>query len=250
MPGAQESGQDFLEPEWISEIKKRPPVREGRSKRVWRIDNDLCLVELKPTLRSFTFAREETVPGTDVLRMSFFAYACGVLSRVGIQHAFRYRIDERSYASRFCEEPPVEVIVKNYAVGSTQVLYPGLFESGMKFSFPVVKFDFRAEPQDLPLPDDYLRELGLPAGAFRETALQVNRALASALPQFNIIDFCLIYGRASDGSWLITSELSPDSMRIRNAAGDSYDKDLFRHGEPEDLLRSRWQELVERIGEA
>ena len=142
---------------------------------------------------------------------------------------------------------PIEVILKNYAIGSTLTLYPGLFAPRTKFSKPIVKFDFRIDPQDLPLPDDYVRELGLPVDWFRETAHKVNEILIAALPSFAIIDFCLIFGRDCTGEWRITSELSPDSMRIQNASGESFDKDLFRRGENTELLSSRWRLLSDEL---
>lgn len=230
----------------LSRLKRTQPEREGHSKKLWRIDASTYAVELKPTLRSYTFAREAVLRGTEVIRLDFFERSCHLFQQAGLSHAFISRLDERTYASRVCKEPPIEVILKNAAVGSTQTLYPGLFPTGTRFSAPVVKFDFRRDPQDLPLPDDYLRELGLPAADFRKVAITVNDVLRRALPDYLIVDFCLVFGLDDQGQWRITSEVSPDSMRLTNLSGDSFDKDLFRTGAT-DLIQTRWRTVADAL---
>lgn len=231
----------------LQAIKATLPIREGRSKKIWQNTNDTCIIELKPTLHSFTFNRDAVIDGTERLRLDFFELICGFLKLNGINHSFVNRIDERTYLSRYCTEPPIEVIVKNYATGSTTTLYPSLFPELHKFNQPVVKFDFRKDPQDIPIPEDYLRELALPSRLFRKTALEVNNVISSRLPQFSVVDFCLIFGQTSNGEWVITSEISPDSMRIRDIDNNSYDKDLFRRGDSDTIIFNRWQTLINTL---
>ena len=106
----------------------RPPDVEGRSKRIWLLDGDRCVVELIPSLRSFTFDRDEMMPDTGPLRLDFYERAAAMLDRDGIRTAFVRRLGPTRYLARYLAAPPFEVIVKNRAVGSTVMKYPGLFE--------------------------------------------------------------------------------------------------------------------------
>ncbi|MCL6450400.1 MAG: SDR family NAD(P)-dependent oxidoreductase [Acetobacteraceae bacterium] len=60
-----------------------PLLVEGRSKRVYRLDAERCLVELLPTLSSFSSQRHEVVQGTAELRLDFFELAAERLEPEG-----------------------------------------------------------------------------------------------------------------------------------------------------------------------
>jgi len=217
---------------------------------VYRVDERLCVVRLLPTLSSFTFGRHETVEGTAELRLDFFEAAAAQLEGAGIPCAFRERIDPTTYLADFCEYLPFETIVKNVATGSTLRKYPGLFAEWHPFDPPVVKFDFRTDPEDQPLPDDYVRALGHDPAEQKRLALEVNAVLRDWLAPLRVLDFCLIFGIDGHGRYVVASEVSPDAMRIRDSEDRSFDKDLFRHGaDTHELLRT-WGELVARAAPA
>ena len=117
----------------------RPPDVAGRSKRLWHLPDAYCVVELIPSLRSFTHTREALVEDTDVLRMDFYELAARVLRERGVRTAFVRRLSATAYLAQYHPAPPFEVVVKNRAVGSTQVKYPGLFPDGVRLPRPVVK---------------------------------------------------------------------------------------------------------------
>ena len=223
------------------------PVHRGRSKTVYDLGDGYCLVRLVPSLHSFTYRREALVPGTDRLRLAFFAKAAARLKEAGVPCAFVETVDDTSYISRYCPTPPFEVIVKNVANGSTVRKYPGLFPPGHVFGGPVVKFDYRVDPEDQPIAEDYLREYGLDPVPMRQIALRTNEVLRDWLAPRTLWDFCIILGEDGDGGYTIASEVSPDGMRLKDVDGSALDKDLFRTGrEPAEIL-AVWTRLVDSL---
>jgi len=231
----------------VAEITSRPPDVSGRSKRVWRHGGDRCVVQLIPTLSSFTYQREAVMPGTERLRLDFYERCAGRMRAAGVATTFLGRLGPATYLADFVAAPPFEVIVKNVAQGSTTRKYPGLFPEGHRFQRPVVKFDYRIDPEDQPIAEDYVRELGCDPAAMKALALSANDLLRQWLQPFDLLDVCFVMGVATDGRFTINSEISPDCMRLKSADGSSLDKDLFRHGAREDEILRVWSRLVEGL---
>lgn len=228
----------------IEAILAKQPLIIGRSKEVYDIDGAHCLVRLIPSLTSYTYQRHEMVEGTEILRLDFFEMAVVNLKRAGVDTAFVKRVARDMYIAEFCQSMPFEVIVKNVAGGSTLIKYPGLFDTGYRFRQPVIKFDYRTDPEDQPIGEDYVREAGYDAAFLKSVALKVNDVLAAWLRPRNLIDFCLIFGIDSSGGYKIVSEISPDAMRLRSERGRPLDKDLFRQGASHEEILSVWSDLA------
>ncbi|MFD5563324.1 MULTISPECIES: phosphoribosylaminoimidazolesuccinocarboxamide synthase [Kitasatospora] len=226
--------------------EQREPDIQGRSKRLWLLPDGLCMVEMIPSLRSFTYSRDELVEETGPLRLDFYERAAARLEKAGIRTAFVRRLGPVSYLAEYHPAPPFEVIVKNRAVGSTLVKYPGLFEEYEPLPRPVVKFDYRVDPEDQPIGEDYLRALDLPVDEFRRLALGVNASLIEWLDSVQVWDFCVIFG-LDGGQPVLISEISPDCMRLRHADGSSLDKDLFRRGASAEEITTAWRRLLDEL---
>lgn len=233
-----------------SEMTLRDPDLVGRSKKVWLLDSGTCLVEMIPSLRSFTYDRNELIDGTAELRLDFFEYVSGKLADEGVHTVFRERTGPLSYLADYRPASPFEVIVKNRATGSTTRKYPGLFTEGQQLDRPVVKFDYRTEPEDQPIGEDYLRLLGIDVDAYHDLAQRCNAVLRKLLEPLDLWDFCLIIAPDDNRGVVINSEISPDCMRLRSAAGECYDKDLFRQGATGEEIIKRWTELMRIITHA
>ncbi|MGW0364609.1 phosphoribosylaminoimidazolesuccinocarboxamide synthase [Streptomyces sp. NPDC002990] len=231
----------------VTDVMSRTPDVSGRSKKVWLVDEDTCLVELIPSLSSFTFNRNELIDGTAELRLDFFEHVSGRLAAEGVHTVFRERTGPLTYLADYRPSTPFEVIVKNRATGSTIRKYPGLFTEGQVLDRPVVKFDYRTDPEDQPIGEDYLRLLGLDVDAYRAAAQHCNTVLRGLLEPLELWDFCLIIAPDAERGLVINSEISPDCMRLRSAAGECYDKDLFRQGLSGDEIIKRWTELMRII---
>ncbi|WP_372633640.1 phosphoribosylaminoimidazolesuccinocarboxamide synthase [Fodinibius sp.] len=231
----------------IDRVISDSPIMEGRSKRIYEYKDNLLLVELIPSLTSYTYDRHELVEGTDALRLDFYEKAVDVLKKEDIKTAFVERVDSRRYIARHCTNPPFEVIVKNFAIGSTLKFYPGLFKKNAEFDRPIVKFDYRTNPEDQPIAADYIREYGEDPEALKTIALSVNEALKKWMSDLVLVDFCLIFGKDPSGEYVITSEISPDGMRLKSESGRSLDKDLFRKGASHKDIRTEWKRLLNLI---
>nr|AVW82907.1 SAICAR synthetase [Nocardia interforma ATCC 21072] len=228
-------------------VDEREADITGRSKRIWLVRDDLCVVKLIPSLRSFTYDRDELVDETGPLRLDFYEKAAARLSAAGVECAFRTRLGPDSYLADYRPPPPFEVIVKNVATGSTTRKYPGLFQEGEPLPRPVVKFDFRVDPEDQPIGEDYLRVLDLPVEEMRSQALIVNDVLRKWLDPLVLWDFCVIFGFSADGRISLISEVSQDCMRLRHPDGSSLDKDLFRTGASTDELIAGWKRAFDEL---
>ena len=227
-------------------VRDREPDVTGRSKQLWLLPDGQCMVRLIPSLRSFTYDRDELVDGTAPLRLDFYERAAEKMRAAGVPCAFRERVGSDSYLADYHPAPPFEVIVKNVANGSTTRKYPGLFPDGEPLPRPVVKFDYRTEPEDQPIGEDYLRVLGLPVEQMRAYALAVNDVLRSWLDPLQVWDFCVIFGVGEDGLSLI-SEVSQDCMRLRDVDGAPVDKDLFRQGASAEEIVARGREVLNEL---
>jgi phosphoribosylaminoimidazole-succinocarboxamide synthase len=229
------------------EAAERGPDIEGRSKRIWLVGDDRCVVELIPSLRSFTHDRDELVEDTGPLRLDFYERAAARLATDAVRTAFVRRLAPTRYLAEYHAAQPFEVIVKNRAVGSTLVKYPGLFEPEQPLPRPVVKFDYRVDPEDQPIGEDYLRVLGVPVDDLRRLALTVNTSLRAWLDPIEVWDFCLICGLDPAGEPVLISEISPDCMRLRHPDGSSLDKDVFRRGGTPQEITAAWRRLLDEL---
>jgi len=231
----------------LTAVLSSNPVVVGHSKVLYTLDPENYLVKLIPSLSSFTYDRYEDVLGTEVLRLDFYEMAAHKLASAGVPVAFRRRVGPDMYIAERCSNPPFEVIVKNVAGGSTTRKYPGLFVDGYRFAQPVVKFDFRIDPEDQPIASDYLREAGYPPEEFKMVALTVNNVLRGWLAPRDLLDFCIIIGQREDGTSVVTSEVSPDCMRLRSVDGRPVDKDLYRQGATHAEILDVWSQLIKSL---
>jgi phosphoribosylaminoimidazole-succinocarboxamide synthase len=239
---------DLSDEDLLALRDSRTPDIEGRSKKLWLLSDGQCLVEIIPTLRSFTYNRDEVVTETGPLRLEFYERAAARLAKDGLRTSFSRRVSPTCYVAEYCPAPPFEVVVKNRAVGSTLVKYPGLFQENQVLPTPVVKFDYRTDPEDQPIAEGYLRALKLPVEEFSRLALAVNDTLTSWMSPIEVWDFCLIFGLAPDGEPVLISEVSQDCMRLRHPDGSSLDKDLFRRGASHAEITSAWRKLLDELG--
>ena len=130
---------------------------------------------------------------------------------------------------------PINVSVRNYAAG-TMARRLGL-PVGEKLSRPVMELFYNNdELRDPMIGEDHAIALGLvneeEMAQIRSEALSVNALLTELFEKLGIrlIDLKLEFGRASDGSVIISDEISPDTCRLWDLkTGEVLDKDRFRH---------------------
>ncbi|MFA6462304.1 MAG: phosphoribosylaminoimidazolesuccinocarboxamide synthase [Candidatus Woesearchaeota archaeon] len=274
--------------EHLSLVDLEHPIIEGESKKVFAssklASRKIALVELKPTLYSFTHNRYGSVEGTDLVRMDFWnlfgtwlnTYSCNnyffpqtssgdnltdhLLPNVPFLSNFLGRVDyqDRKFAviNFFDHLPPIEVIWKQYLVGTmkhnlkgvnlARTRYGGPIEYEGKFPKDFIRFDWR---NSLPDKDECIPEgfadFYIDTNNARIVALAASRALNTFLGcrGYELVDLCYFM---SEGGNQICSEVTPDGMRIRKN-GNSFDKDLWRRGKDGDTLLRTWRELYQDL---
>lgn len=154
---------------------------------------------------------------------------------------------------------PIEVIVKQYHTGTPKHRY---FKFGTyptrnqqyiadedQYPDRVVRFDWR-NPMYTPdgkrladevLPEDMARWF-IDTQQARSTALKAFEALDAFLDSRGLVlrDICFFI--STDGKTLF-GEISPDGMRVRDAAGN-LDKDVWRAGGSSALVLEKWRQLA------
>lgn len=236
-------------------------IAEGHSKIVYRRPDGLLHIVLKPTLYSYTHNRAGEVAGTDELRMRFMRH---LLPRVADLHSFAGFDGDALLAREVPVAHRIEVRVKRLHVGTPTHRYHGFDEARTRHGRPAVDalgrydqlfvgFDWRnpmVHPDkghrlaDEVLPDT-IADWFIDVAAARRTATGMFERIAAYLEArgFFLVDICFIL---SEDGRCVVSEISPDCMRVRDADGRHFDKQLWRGGDPPERILEVWQELCER----
>jgi phosphoribosylaminoimidazole-succinocarboxamide synthase len=246
------------------------PTIEGESKKIYTsADSEYCLIELKPTLYSYTYNRCGVILGTDRLRARFWRAIVNHLMRNGYGNTKLNYYGEIEWNGKFyiiskiIKRNNLEVVVKNYFTGTlTHSMYD--YESytlcddtplrkNMKFNEPFVRFDWRNPLHDKDgnrlkdecIPDGFAKLFFNNIKIVKNLVLDISREIDALLNMIGmtLIDIC--YTVSIDN--ILFSEISPDCCRIRSTTGESFDKDLWRGGDSEEKIIKVWTELVEKV---
>ncbi len=261
------------------------PTIEGESKKIFGWGY-IGLVELKPTMYSFTHNRYGIVEGTSTLRHRFWGLFSAELNKyvsesflsnprgntidgnIGMKLNPDYPfisnylgfvcIKGKEYSIvRYAKElPPIETVWKRYLVG---VMKHGLKQVdkhntrmreriNYEGTLPsdIVRFDWS---NPLPNKDECIPDEF--AGFYIDTENAKKTARLASL----IIDKMLrskgyelvdICYFMDYEGMLIHSEITPDGMRVRKG-GESFDKDLWRTGKDKETILGVWRELYEDL---
>lgn len=266
-----------------TELDLTTPTIEGESKKIY-CQGRWALVELKPTLYSFTSNRYGVVEGTDQSRLKFWDFFGSRLNQIVSDHLFGSNFEplvtdcsvfDKSYPFlsnflgtvtltgknyviiRFLPElPPLEIVWKNYLLGTMKHnlklvdTYPAKDGQNLnyeqKLPHDLIRFDWRnpLPNKDECIPDDFA-EFYINTTTAKKVALMASRLLNKILHSRDYELVDLCYFMNSEGN-LICSEITPDGMRIRKKS-QSYDKDLWRQGKDRNTILTVWGELYEDL---
>lgn len=221
-------------------------VVEGKSKKFYRIADDMLFMVFKPHLRSITSKREENIVGTDISRLKAnLFFSMYIEKTAGVPtHILLDEIVEISGMKGLLVSPaktvPIEFIKRYYAKGSIVRLFPTLVSEGEKLPIPLSKYDFKQDVSvsgvdDPTLNESYIVGLGLMNRDDFEKANQIldktaealNALLAQAGIRLN--DFKMEIGY-SLGRYVVIDEISQDCIRADSIeTGEPLTKDAFRN---------------------
>ena len=123
---------------------------EGKSKKIFKLDENTYFMCFKPHLRSITSKREENIVGTEHQRLLANMYFMNLLENKGIETQIKsnkiQNIDgQEGILVKKVRTIPLEFICRYYAAGSIVRLYPSLVKEGQKFKTPLYKFDLKQD---------------------------------------------------------------------------------------------------------
>ncbi len=215
-------------------MEKREKLYEGKAKILYLTDEpDKVIAYYKDDATAFDAIKKATIKGKGELNNTIASYLFEYLNEKGIPTHFIKKLSDREMLLYKVEIIPVEVVIRNLAVGSI-VKRLGIPEK-TEFNPPLVEFYLKNDELHDPIICEqhiYAMNLATPdeVQQMREIALKVNELLKDFMKENGIIlvDFKLEFGR-KDGKILLADEISPDTCRFWDAkTGEKLDKDRFR----------------------
>ena len=225
---------------------------EGKAKQIFETpDEDKVIVHYKDDASAYNGIKRAQITNKGVLNNKISSIIYQKLGEYGVKTHFIRRIDDRNQLCRKVQVFPLEVIVRNRVAGSMATRL-GL-EEGMKFDNVIYEYCYKNDELDDPLINEHHAvALGLSTyeemEKIHELASRINKYLIEIFSQIGVVlvDFKVEFGRLSDGSLVLSDEISPDTCRLWDAKTmECMDKDRFRR----DLGRvaEAYNEILNRL---
>lgn len=245
-------------------LKNMTPVIEGKSKKFYRLFDDIYFLVLKPHLRSITSNREENILGTDIERLYANLYYMKLARKNGIQTQLLFdeiiKIDGmKGLLVKRTKTIPIEFICRYYAEGSIVRQYPSIVKKGQKFKQPLYKFDLKqdiavAGIDDPTLNESYIVGLDLLTKEQFKTAKTMLADIGEMINNdflskgIKFIDMKMEFGFDSNGNIILIDEISQDCIRANDIeTGESLTKDAFRNMKTDEEVLNIYKEFNKRI---
>jgi len=245
-------------------LKDKTPLIEGKSKKIYRITDEIYFMFLKPHLRSITSKREENIPGTDIERLYANLYYMNLMAKNGIPTQLLFdeivTIDGlEGLLVKKIKTIPIEFICRYYAEGSIVRQYPSIITKGQKFKRPLYKFDLKqdisvAGIDDPTLNENYIVGLELLTEKNFQTAKSMLAKIGDIINNdfiskgVKFIDMKMEFGFDEDMNIVLIDEISQDCIRANDMeTGDSLTKDSFRNMKTDEEVLNIYKEFNRRI---
>lgn len=246
----------------ISEIN---PIVEGKSKKIYKLNEETYFMSFKPHLRSITYKREENIEGTEKERLKANMYFMNLLESKGIKTQMKSsKIEEidgiKGILVKKIRTIPIEFICRYYAAGSIVRLYPSLVKEGQKFKTPLYKFDLKQDIKvagidDPTLNENYIIGLELLTKKQFEEAKQILEDVGEIINQdleskgIKLIDMKIELGFDEQNNIVVIDEISQDCIRANDMESDkSLTKDAFRQLKSDEEVLNCYKEFNKRLG--
>ncbi|MCF2970550.1 phosphoribosylaminoimidazolesuccinocarboxamide synthase [Synechococcus sp. Nb3U1] len=230
---------------------------EGKAKRVYRTaDPQVYLCQYKDDATAFNAAKRGSIAGKGEVNCTVSSHLFTYLAQQGIRNHFLAQISPTEMRVKAVTILPIEVVIRNRAAGSLCKRL-GL-ERGLPIEPPLLEFYYKNDALGDPLiTHDHIRllKLATPEQVHQmgSLALKINQLLRTFFRscRLELIDFKLEFGLDPAGEILLVDEISPDTCRLWDLAGENtseprvLDKDLFRF----DLGNAvaGYQEVLQRV---
>lgn len=246
-------------------MNEKIPEVEGKSKKIYKLDESTYFMCFKPHLRSITYGREENIEGTEKERLKANMYFMNLLETKGIKTQIKSdKIEQidgiEGILVKKIKTMPIEFICRYYAAGSIVRLYPSLVKEGQKFKTPLYKFDLKqdikvAGVDDPTLNENYIVGLELLSKEQFDKSKQIladvgeiiNKELESK--GIKLIDMKIELGFDENSDIVVIDEISQDCIRANDMETDeSLTKDAFRQLKSDEEVLNCYKEFNRRLG--
>ncbi len=217
-------------------MEKLQLLFDGNEKQVYATDEkDRVIFRYKDVATAYGGIKRATFRRKGVLTCGISSILFRYLNENGIKTHFIELLNDREQVCRPITIIPLNVAVRNYAAG-TMARRLGI-EPGTKLSHTVIELFYNNDDlRDPMINADHAIALGIvnaeEIAQIREEALKANELIVKLMEGLGIrvVDLKLEFGRASDGTIIMSDEISPDTCRFWDMkTGEVLDKDRFRH---------------------
>lgn len=218
-------------------MTKKDNIFDGKEKRIFVTaeDKDKVIIHYKDVATAFGNIKRSIVKGKGELNCDICALLFAHLNDNGVKTHFIKNMGKGEQLCHRISLIPIEFVVRNYAAGSMAARLG--VEPGTKLANPVLDLGYNCDELGDPMMnEDEATALGIVSTDelkhIREVAMKVNILLTELFHKAGIklVDFKMEFGRASDGSVIVSDEISPDTCRLWDeTTGEILDKDRFRH---------------------
>lgn len=238
---------------------------EGKSKKIFKLNENEYFMVFKPHLRSITSKREENIEGTEKERLKANLYFMNLLESCGIKtqicnNEIQMIDGEEGIIVKEVKAIPIEFICRYYAAGSIVRLYPSLVKEGQKFKTPLYKFDLKqdikiAGVDDPTLNESYIVGLEILSKDDFEKAKQILAKVGEIIREtlekcdIKLIDMKMELGFDKDRNIVVIDEISQDCIRANDIKTEkSLTKDSFRQMKTDEEVLNTYKEFNRRLG--
>ena len=221
---------------------------EGKVKSVIQaIEEDQVLIHYHDKVTAGNGEKEDYPEGKGKINNEISCIIFKELEKAGIKTHFIQYAGPALMRCKKVDIIPIEVVVRNIADGS--IVRQTTIPKDVRFCPPLIEFYLKDDSKNDPLLTEDRMEIMGYRNVYRlkQYAKETNAVVSNLFSKIGItlVDFKIEFGVTIAGDIVVADEISPDGCRLRNANGQSMDKDLFRK-EKGDII-SAYQEILDNL---
>jgi len=211
------------------------PIYEGKAKQLFETETPFVLRQVfKDDATAFNAEKKDAFAGKGALNTAISTSLLRIVEADGVPTHLLEQTTPHEQRVRKVDIIPLEVVVRFVVAGSLH-RRTGLAE-GTPVDSPLIEFYYKRDDLGDPLLNRaHIQLLGVAPPQTVDTLATLAQRAAQALRahlhahDLTLVDLKFEFGTdAETGDLLLADEISPDTMRIWNAAGEKLDKDRFR----------------------
>jgi|TARA_R100000081_G_scaffold47944_2_gene22887 phosphoribosylaminoimidazole-succinocarboxamide synthase len=228
--------------------EKMKPIVDGKVKSVYQgVDPEQVLIHYHDKVTAGNGEKEDYPKGKGKINNDISCIIFKELEKAGIRTHFIQYAGPALMRCKKVDIIPIEVVVRNIADGS--IVRQTTIPKDTVFNPPLIEFYLKDDSKNDPLlTEDRLSLMGYSnLRLIKQYARETNAVVSDLFKRIGItlVDFKIEFGTTADGKVVVADEISPDGCRLRNAEGQSMDKDLFRK-EKGDIINA-YQEILDKL---